>query len=331
MTACTPEGASFFAEAAAPQFGLRKRRPYLDFDIPKTAVAAGLRRLTDGVRLSLRITPGEIFYGWGERFDAFARQQGVVELRRTRDAIAMLQGKESYSAIPLFFSSRGWACLLLNSHPGRFAIMPEQGLMQIELEGPGADYLLFYGPSFKRILDNYTALTGRPPLPPRWAFGLWVTSYPQGPQDEVVAHARQHRQRGIPLDLTILDYHWEQRFHNFRWRPSLVPEPQRLVAELGALGVRLGLITTPFLNNRQRPFQKLLLSRLAHNLPPGRRSRQQRALPEFEEARLQRLAWRTPHARWWFGAGRHAGFQHPAAAAWWAEKWQPVAESRAWR
>jgi len=50
------------------------------------------------------------------------------------------------------------------------------------------------------ILATYTALTGRPPLPPRWAFGLWTTSYPQGHQDGVVEHARQHRERDLPLD-----------------------------------------------------------------------------------------------------------------------------------
>jgi alpha-glucosidase (family GH31 glycosyl hydrolase) len=323
VRALAPSGELFFAEAAPPQFGLRRRRLVFDFDIPKTAIQAGLQRISDGARLSLRITPREVFYGWGERFDAFARQEGVVELRRTRDAIAMLQGRESYSAFPLFFSSRGWACLLLNSYPGRFEIKPEQGVMQIELDGPGVDYLLFYGPSFKRILQAYTALTGRPPLPPRWAFGMWVTSYPQGPQEEVVAHARQHRQRDIPLDLTILDYHWEERFHNFRWRPSLVPEPDRLIAELEALGVRLGLITTPFVNNRQRPLQKWLLNRLAHNLPPGLEGDDERALPEYEDARRQGLLAHAA-ANWWFGRGGMLDFSNPAACAWWAAKWRPL-------
>ena len=32
--------------------------------------------------------------------------------------------------------------------------------------------------------------------------------------------------------MIILDYHWEEAFHNFRWRRSLFPDPDRLIAEL---------------------------------------------------------------------------------------------------
>ena len=177
-----------FSEARPPRLGIRKRRPFLSVDIPKVELRAGLRRVEQGVSLSFAIQPGEAFYGWGEWFNAFRRQAGKLHLR-TRDAIALLQGSETYSAIPMFYSSRGYAVWLLNSHASRWRIAAQRGTLEVEADGPGADYILFYGPSFKRILSAYTALTGRPPLLPRWAFGLWVTSYPQGHQDGVLAHA----------------------------------------------------------------------------------------------------------------------------------------------
>ncbi len=182
--------------------------------------------------------------------------------------------------------------------------------MEIEADGPDADYILIYGPSFKRILETYTALTGRPPLLPRWAFGLWVTSYPQGRQEGVLAHVREHRQRQIPLDAAILDYHWEERFHNFRWRGSLFPDPDGLIEGLKDMGVRLGLIVTPFVNRRNRPLQKFILNQAAHNVPPGLEQDDERALAEYQQAKAQGYLAHAD-AKWWFGSGGHDRFQQP--------------------
>lgn len=194
-------------------------------DISATEVRVEDDRADDGVSLSFAIKPGEGFYGWGEWFNHFRRERGTVKLR-IRDAIALLQDRETYSALPVFFSSRDYGIWLLNSHPTQFTIAPMgRGVMEIDAAGPNADYIFIFGPTFKEILKTYTQLTGRPALPPRWAFGLMVTGYPQEHQDIVLQRAHEHRQRNLPLDAIILDYHWEERFHNFQWRKSLIPNP----------------------------------------------------------------------------------------------------------
>jgi alpha-D-xyloside xylohydrolase len=285
---------------------------------------APVRFMKQGVRLSLRIQPSEGFYGWGEWFNAFHRERGTVRLR-AQESLSALQGRRTYSTIPCFLSSRGYAFFLLNSYESNWEIDPEGGVLNIQASGPPADAIVIYGPAFKDILNTYTALTGRPPLPPRWAFGLWTTSYPQGHQDQVVEHARQHRQRQSPLDAVILDYHWEQRFHNFRWRRELIPEPERLIAELKQLGVRLGLIFTPFLNSHNQFLQNLVLQLLAKDIPPGMLFADERALPEYEEARSRGyLAHEKAH--WWFGQGGMLDFSNPQAAGWWNAKLRPLYE-----
>lgn len=273
--------------------------------------------------LNISTHAGESFYGGGEWFNAFRRKEGRVRLK-VREAPSLSQGFRTYSTIPFFLSSRGYAIFLLSSRTSDWRLEPQQNRLSISVEGQlPDDFILIDGPDFKSILRTYTRLTGRPPLPPIWAFGLWVTSYPQGPQEEALEHVRRHRERNLPLDAVILDYHWEERFHNFRWRRELIPDPQGLIDNLKDLGVRLGLILTPFENQHNLPLQKMALQVMAHDIPEGMVLADDRALPEYHEA-LDNGYLAHPDATWWFGRGGMIDFTNPAAAAWWNAHLRPL-------
>lgn len=275
-----------------------------------------------GMQLSFRLAPDEILYGWGEQFGAFARTSGRIHLQAF-NAPSFLQRHRSYSAIPMFLSSRGYALLLLNAHPTRWQIDPRRRELKVRASGGSADYLVILGDTPKDILRTYTGLTGRPPLLPHWAFGLWGTGYPQEDQDRVLELARQHRQHDIPFDVIILDYHWEEGFHNFRWRRSLFPHPDRLISDLRGLGIRVGLILTPFVNRENLGLTKRVLNWRLRNLPPGEERADERALAEYEEC--HREGWLShPRTWWWFGRGGMIDFTNPRAAQWWADKLRPL-------
>jgi len=315
-------GDTFFNEIAAPLLGLQKRRPYSYFDIPQTAFYRGQHLVDDGIQLTLGLSAGESFFGWGEWFNTVERKSGRVELDN-RNALFGEQNYLTYSGLPFFISSKGYGFLLLNSYRSQWDISDTQ--LTVDADGPGADYILIYGPAYKNILHTYTALTGRPPLLPRWGFGLWVTSYPQEHQDKLLELVRGHREKKIPLDAVILDYHWEERFHNFKWRTKIIPDPQALVAGLRAEGARLGLILTSYLNTRNRPLQKWLLNTFGQNVTSGLERDDERALEEFAEAKEKGFL-AHEDVRWWFGSGGMLDFTNPAAVEWWQEKLRPLFE-----
>ncbi len=325
VVAKNQQGQSFFQENAHPVFGIQKKRPYFYFDIPQTALYAGLHNVEAGIRLTLKTAREESYFGWGEWFNQFERKSGQVNLDN-RNALFGEQDRLTYSGLPFFISSQGYGFLLLNAFRSQWSLRP--GEMLIEADGPNADYILIYGPSYKEILRTYTALTGRPPLLPRWAFGLWVTSYPQEHQETVLSFVRQHREKEIPLDALILDYHWEARFHNFQWRKKLIPDPLALAAGLKAEGLRLGLILTPILNTHNRPIQKWLLNTFGKNVTPGLEADDERAPDEFAETRKKGFL-AHEKVRWWFGTGGMLDFTNPGAVAWWRQKLQPLLKTAA--
>ena len=73
------------------------------------------------------------------------------------------------------------------------------------------DQIRFYvitGPDLPDLRADYMELTGRPPVPPRKAFGLWVSEFGYDNWDQIDALAAGLRDAGFPLDGFVLDLNW---------------------------------------------------------------------------------------------------------------------------
>ena len=73
------------------------------------------------------------------------------------------------------------------------------------------DQLRFYvmaGPDLPDLRADYLELTGRPPVPPRKAFGLWVSEFGYDDWGEIDALRDGLRAAGFPIDGFVLDLNW---------------------------------------------------------------------------------------------------------------------------
>jgi hypothetical protein len=60
----------------------------------------------------------------------------------------------------------------------------------------------------KEILGEYTALTGKSPMPPLWSFGMWMSRCTYDSEKEVREVAAKLRANNIPCDVLHLDTGW---------------------------------------------------------------------------------------------------------------------------
>jgi alpha-D-xyloside xylohydrolase len=87
--------------------------------------------------------------------------------------------------------------------------------VQFSVPGESLEYFIIYGPTPKEILERYTALTGRPALPPAWSFGLWLSTSFTTDYDEktVTGLIDEMARRDIPLHVFHFDCFWMKEFN----------------------------------------------------------------------------------------------------------------------
>jgi alpha-D-xyloside xylohydrolase len=207
-------------------------------------------------RLDLGV--GENIYGLGERFTPFVRNGQVVDIWNQDGGTS---SEQSYKNIPFYLSSRGYGVFVNTPRLVSFEVGSEKvAKVQFSTEGEALEYFVIDGPDPKDVLDRYTQLTGRPPLPPQWSFGLWLTtSFTTDYNEETVNHFIDGMaERGLPLHVFHFDCFWMKAFHwcDFEWNRENFPDPVGMLARLKARGLKICLWINPYIAQPSPLFQE---------------------------------------------------------------------------
>jgi alpha-D-xyloside xylohydrolase len=199
-------------------------------------------------RLSLGV--GECVYGLGERFSALVRNGQSLQ---TWNEDPGTETDLSYKSIPFYLTNRGLGVLV--NHPGRvdFELATERvAAVQFSVRDHDLDYYVFAGQTPKDALDMYSALSGRPTLPPLWTFGLWLsTSFLTDYDEKIVGGMIDGMfERGIPLTVFHFDCLWMREHHwcDFTWDPAKFPDPKAMLARLKARGLKICVWINPYIS-----------------------------------------------------------------------------------
>lgn len=200
--------------------------------------------------LSGPLRADDAFYGLGEKpgyLDKRGRRYGMW----TTDNIGPHNETDDllYQAIPFLITRhKGRACGLLFDDPGRTRYdlgLDDPDAWRFVADGPGLRFYVAAGPDLHDVIARYTQLTGRMPMPPRWAIGYHQSRWGYQDAEAIRDIASQFRVRRIPCDVIHLDIDYMDAYRVFTWHPGRHPDPEALMTELGELGFKAVTIVDP--------------------------------------------------------------------------------------
>ncbi|MEM2480987.1 MAG: glycoside hydrolase family 31 protein [Candidatus Hadarchaeales archaeon] len=202
---------------------------------------------------------GERYYGLGEKARRFERSGQRFELRN-RDPFTYNRSTDPlYFSVPFLLVCRregSYGFFLDTASDCVFDLRGERLLFSGE--GRGIAYLFIHGPKPSQVLEKFTRLVGRAPLPPLWALGYHQSRFSYEGEQEVLRIAREFRRRQIPCDAIYLDIDYMEGYRCFTWSTRLFPDPERLIGELKKLGFKVVTIVDPGLKAEKgyKPFDE---------------------------------------------------------------------------
>jgi alpha-D-xyloside xylohydrolase len=201
---------------------------------------------------------GECVYGLGERFTPFVKNGQVVDLWNEDGGTS---SELAYKNVPFYLTNRGYGVFVNHPEKVSYEVASEKvERVQFSVPGEYIEYFLIYGPTPGEVLGRYTALTGRPALPPAWSFGLWLTTSFTTDYDEetVTGFIQGMADRDLPLHVFHFDCFWMKEFRwvDFQWDRDAFPDPEGMLRRLKARGLKICVWINPYIAQRSALFDE---------------------------------------------------------------------------
>ena len=189
-----------------------------------------------GFRVFKRMPLSEHFFGLGDKTGPTDHRDQAYTMWNT-DAYHWQEATDPlYKSIPFFIAMHdgiSYGVFLDNTWRSSFDFGKEsRSDYSFGAEGGPLDYYLITGKDPKEIVRRYTALTGRPAMPPRWALGYQQSRwsyYPEGRVREIATHLRNEK---IPADVIYLDIDYQDRNRVFTVEKTRFPNFAQLIGDL---------------------------------------------------------------------------------------------------
>lgn len=218
-------------------------------------------RTGDGWLAHFDLATGEPVYGLGEKWGKLDKRGQLIRSWNS-DALGV-NAEISYKNAPFAWSPSGWGVFVHTpapvTHGPGFAPWSQRAY-GVHVEDDALDLFILDGASGADVIRQYTALTGRAPVPPRWSLGVILSKAYYRTADEILAVAREVRARKMPCDVITFDGRaWQDtdtRFA-FEWDPKRFPDPKAVVGELKALGFRVCVWEYPLVSTKNPLFGEM--------------------------------------------------------------------------
>ena len=224
-----------------------------------------VRRTADYSRsynAAFTLAPGEKIFGCGESFTGLDKRGQKLTLW-TDDANGV-ENQGSYKPVPFFLSSRGYGMFMHTTTPITCDFGHDfSGVNSLMIGDDELDLFIFLGTP-KEILDEYTKLTGKSPMPPLWSFGLWMSRCTYDRESQVREIAAKLRENKLPCDVLHLDTGWFETDWqcDYEFSKTRFTDPRKMLADLKADGFRVSCWQLPYFVPKNKLFSELVSQNL---------------------------------------------------------------------
>ena len=201
---------------------------------------------------------GERIYGCGESPTGLNKAGQKVNLFVTDP-----QGPETdemYKPVPFYFSNRGYGVFMHTSAPVTCDFGATYvGATKLFMADEAVDFFFFIG-NPAEILNEYTNLVGKTPMPPLWSFGTWMSRITYLSDKDAYSIAKNLRDNRIPADVIHLDTGWfgVDWQCDYKFAEDRFDNPQKMVKDLLDDGFHISLWQLPYFTQHNVFYNELI-------------------------------------------------------------------------
>jgi alpha-glucosidase len=215
-----------------------------------------------------KVNEGARYYGFGEKTGNL-NKKGTSMTNWNYDAYGYgFYSDPLYLSIPFFveINKQGFTY-------GIFFDNPSQTFFDMGYSDPDCyyfgsmsgemNYYFIHGQTLKDIIHQYTELTGRIPMPPKYILGFQQSRFSYPSASIVSSLADTFRRKKIPCDVIYLDVDFQDSFKNFTWNDNTFPYLEAFIQGLHGIGFKVGTIITPTI--KRDTFYNIYMDGLTNN------------------------------------------------------------------
>jgi alpha-D-xyloside xylohydrolase len=247
MAEISPTGNLRFVNTATGAELLQEEEHLLPFGWPRQRSYQALPGGLFHIEVRFLAHDDEHFYGLGQQQHCRLDHKGcVIELMH----------HNTQATIPWLISSRGYGFLWNNPAVGRVQLGYDRTMWVAEVTHQ-VDYWITVGNTPAEILEHYVDATGHALTFPEWAAGFWQCKLRYASQDELLSVAREHKRRGLPMSVIVVDFfHWTMQ-GEWKFDPEKWPDPAGMVRELEDMGIKVMVSIWPTVNSLSENWEEM--------------------------------------------------------------------------
>ncbi|WP_298540670.1 TIM-barrel domain-containing protein [uncultured Aquimarina sp.] len=218
--------------------------------------------------LNFNLDKEEVIYGAGARVVGMNRRGNRLQLYNKAHYGYETRSELMNYTMPLVLSSKTYAVHFDNAPIGFLDIdSKKDNTLSYETINGRKTYQVVAGDDWKDLMDQYTDLTGKQPLPPRWAFGNFASRFGYHSEKETKETIAKFKNDSIPLDAVILDIYWfgkdiKGHMGNLEFLKDSFPNPKQMINDFKDQGVKTILITEPFVLSTSKKWDEAVAEKV---------------------------------------------------------------------